>query len=195
MEMREQQALMIIEEMISKTKEDIRDNGFFFLLWGWLVLIAALSNYYLLVYTGYLYHSAPWLLMPLGGVATMLISMQRRSANLRVRTYVEELFRHAMRAFVIAMVVVCMFMPMGNQWAAFYPTIMILYGIWLYISGGMLKFRPLMFGAMLNWILAAAGFVVKDTPTHLLLISAGVLGGYIIPGYLLNRKSRVLNVQ
>jgi hypothetical protein len=45
-----------------------------------------------------------------------------------------------------------------------------------------------MWGGALNWILAALGFMFPSTPNHLLLIAVAVMGGYIIPGYLLKRR-------
>ena len=44
----QQQSLKIIQEMIATSKNNLKDNSFFFLLWGWLVLIASLSNFALI---------------------------------------------------------------------------------------------------------------------------------------------------
>ncbi len=189
MEMDEKQALLLIENMISKTKNEIKDNGFYFLFWGWLVFIAAITNYYLLVFTSFEVHGLPWLiLMPLGGLITIIASMRKAKKAPRVKTYIDDVMKQAIRAFSISLFVVCLTMPMGHQWKAFYPTIIILYAIWLYVSGGMLKFKPLVWGAILNWALAAVGFVFASTENHLLIIAVAVLGGYIIPGYLLKRR-------
>lgn len=189
MQMNEKQALGLIEEMISKAKNDINDNGLYFLFWGWLVFIAAISNYYLLVYTSFEYHSLPWMiLMPFGGVVSAIMGYREKKKKPKVRSYVDDSLKHVVRAFAISMFLVCFFMPAGEQWKAFYPTIMILYSMWLFICGGMLMFKPLMWGAALNWIMAAAGYIFASTETHLILIAIAVLGGYIIPGYLLKRR-------
>ncbi len=189
MDMKETEALSIIEEMIAKTKEDIKDNSSYFLFWGWLVFISAAINYYLLVYTNYEFHSIPWIVfMPFGGIVSAYYGIKERKKEGRVRTYVDETFKHLGRAFGISMLVVCFCMPLGQQWKAFYPTIMVLYSIWLYFSGGMLKFKPLMWGAGLNWLLACVGYIYASTEIHLLLIAVAVLGGYIVPGYLLKIK-------
>lgn len=89
MQMNEKQALGLIEEMISKAKNDINDNGLYFLFWGWLVFIAAISNYYLLVYTSFEYHSLPWMiLMPFGGIVSGIIGFREKKKAPKVRTYV-----------------------------------------------------------------------------------------------------------
>ncbi len=37
--------LNVIYDMIENSKTRIRENAFFYLLWGWLVLIASLSDF------------------------------------------------------------------------------------------------------------------------------------------------------
>ena len=187
--MNERQALSVIEEMITKAKEDIKDNGFYFLFWGWLVFCAAAINYYLLVFTSFNVHGLPWIiLMPLGGIVTVIAGLRERKKIPVVQTYISYMMKYMVWAFSISLIVVCFSMPAGQQWKAFYPTIMVVYAIWLFVSGGLLKFKPLVCGGILNWVLAAIGFIFPSTETHLLLIAAAVFGGYIIPGYLLKQR-------
>lgn len=42
-----QESLRVIRETIDLAKHSFRDNGFYFLLWGWLVVIASATHYYL----------------------------------------------------------------------------------------------------------------------------------------------------
>lgn len=188
--MDEKEALLLIEQMINNAKKELKDNGFYFLLWGWLVFIAAISNYYLLMFTDFEVHSLPWMiLMPLGGIVTFVLSAREKKIAPKVKTYVDEILKQVITAFAVSLLTICLFMPIGGQFKAFYSTIMVIYSIWLYISGGMLKFKPLIWGAFLNWILAAVGFIYASTQIHLILIAIAVLGGFIIPGYLLKQKS------
>jgi len=64
---------------------------------------------------------------------------------------------------------------------------MMVYGIWLFISGGTIRFKPLMIGGIINWILAMAAFFVSFDQ-QLLLLALAVLLGYIIPSYLFKKK-------
>ncbi|MES2725663.1 MAG: hypothetical protein V4643_01080 [Bacteroidota bacterium] len=188
--MKEKEAILLIEEMISKTKEDIRDNGFLYYFWGWLVFIAALLNYTILHFDLFEFHGLPWMvLMPLGGIVTAIISRKNAKLRVKVKTYVSQSMSVSVTAYAISLFIVCFAMPAGEQWKAFYPTIMLIYAIWLYISGGLLKFKPLMWGAALNWSLALTGYLWASTEVHLLLMALGVLGGFIIPGYLLKMKA------
>ena len=186
----EKSALMLIEDMIKSTKEDIKDSGFYFLLWGYLVFIAALSDYYLLEFSTFEIHGLPWIiLMPLGGIITMITSRREKKKE-RVKTYVSESLKYMVRAFCISLFIVCFTMPAANQWRAFYPSIMLIYAMWLYVSGGLLRFKPLMYGAGFNWLIAAVTYFAPTTQLHLLLIALAVLGGYIIPGHMLNARKQ-----
>ena len=186
--MNEKEALLVIEQMINSTKEDIKDNGFYYYMWGWLVFIAAISNAIILHFNLLEVHSLPWIiLMPLGGIITFIASKREKQPS--VKTYVSESMGIVVKAFSISLFIICFAMPLGHQWKAFYPTIMIIYAIWLFVSGGMLKFKPLQYGGILNWLLALVGFVWASTQIHLLLIAMGVIGGFIIPGHLLKSKT------
>jgi hypothetical protein len=66
---------------------------------------------------------------------------------------------------------------------------MVLYGMGLFLSGGALQFKPLIYGGIFCWLCAIAGFEMQNI--YLLLILAlAVLGGYIIPGYLLKMNNK-----
>ena len=73
------------------------------------------------------------------------------------------------------------------------PTIMTLYGIGLFISGGALQFKPLIIGGIFCWVCSFAGFHV-EVIYQLLIIATAVLGGYIIPGHLLQINNKNKNV-
>ena len=65
--------------------------------------------------------------------------------------------------------------------------LMMIYGIWLFVSGGTLEFRPLIIGGILNWGLALISFYL-DFEYQLLALAAAVLLGYIVPGYMLRSR-------
>lgn len=189
MEMNENQALELIETMIHSAKKEIKDNGFYYSFWGWLVFIAALCDYTLLVFFQNENHALPWaVLMPIGGIVTGIVSYRERKKAIATKTYIDDLMKYVMIAFAISLFIVCFIMPMtAANWRSFYPTIMIVYAIWLFISGGALKFKPLIVGGLINWLMAIIAFFVTYD-YQLLLLAFAVLSGYIIPGYLLNKN-------
>ncbi len=92
--------------------------------------------------------------------------------------------RFALVSFLVSLSTVLFFMIRLNSPAIGYPLIMMVYGAWLFISGGALKFRPLLIGGCINWALSLCSmFVVFQW--QLLILALAVLLGYIIPGHML----------
>ncbi|MGZ4033660.1 MAG: hypothetical protein ACXVPU_07950 [Bacteroidia bacterium] len=185
----EQDSLRVIHEMITAAKSDVKGDSFIFLLWGYLVFIASISQF-ILVRMNIDHNDVPWLLMPLGGIVTAVYYM-RRKKNEKAKTHVSEFLKFVWIAFGVAMCVIMFSASFkGNQML---PTIMTLYGIGLFVTGGALKFKPLIIGGIFCWVCAIAGFHV-EVIYQLLIIAAAVLGGYIIPGHLIQLNNKNQNV-
>ena len=169
--------------MIEATKKDLQDNGSWYLLWGWLVFIAC-AIHYSLMKVGYEHPYYAWILMPVGGVISVVKGI-REEKQQRVKTFVDDFMRYVLIAFLV-----CMLMVLFNSGVlklTTYPLLMMVYGVWLFLSGGALSFRPLLIGGIINWALAVIGFYV-GFETQLLLLAAAVMFGYIVPGYMLRSR-------
>ena len=68
------------------------------------------------------------------------------------------------------------------------PLILLLTAFATFLSGVTIKFKPLMMGGMVFWIAAIIGFTVAYE-TQLLIASAAIVLGYLVPGYLLKSKN------
>ena len=177
------ESLQIIQQMISQAKQQYSDDSFMYLLWGWLVFIASLSHY-ILAYEGFEYAQMVWLLMIVGGIASAIYGRKKRKLE-QVKTYIDEFAKYVLTAFMVSLFIVLFFMQ--HLQLNCYPMVMMVYGIWLYVSGGTLRFKPIMIGGIINWVLAIAAFYA-DFNTQLLLLALAVLCGYIIPGYMLRNR-------
>lgn len=183
------ESLALISSMIKKTQGTLQDNGFYFLLWGWLVFVASVGQY-ALVKLGMPDESQyTWaILMPLGGLISGIRGWKDGKKR-TVKTYTDEMLQYSSFAFMAALVIVLVFMSIQGGWELAYPMIMMVYGMWLFISGGALKFKPLIIGGLINFACAIGGFYIH-TIELILLLSFAVLAGYIIPGHMLNAKFR-----
>jgi hypothetical protein len=188
MEMNENKALEIIENMISLAKREIKDNGFYHLMWGYLVFFSAITDYFLLM-RGIENHALVWgILMPLGGLASYVKGFKDKKQQ-RVVSYIDDIMKSLVIAFVISLLIVCLIMPMtAKHWRSFFPVLMVVYAFSLYLFGGILQFKPLQFGALFVWLSAGIAFFV-GYDYQLLLLAFAVLAGFIIPGHLLNLRS------
>lgn len=178
--MTEQQGFDIIQRMINSAKQDLGDKSFYYLWWGWLVFIASVCQF-VLIQLNYNNSGMVWLLMPLGAIVSGIYSSRERKKE-RVKTYFDEFNKNVLVAFLVSLFIVLIFM--WKLQLNCYPMVMMIYGVWLYISGGALRFKPIMWGGVINWLLAVAAFFF-DFKIQLLLLAAAVLFGYIIPGYML----------
>lgn len=184
----QEESLRIIHDMISTAKNDVKADAFIFLLWGYLVFIASISQF-ILAQMNVENNDVVWLLMPVGAIITVVYSV-RKNRKIRTKTYVSEFLKYIWIAFCAAMMVIMFFHSWGQ--GQILPLIMTLYGIGLFISGGALKFTPLIIGGVFCWLCAIAGFKA-EVLYQLPIIALAVLGGYIIPGHLLklNNKKQV----
>jgi hypothetical protein len=179
-----EQSLLIISEMIQAAKSEISDNGFFYLLWGWLVFVASLGQYVLLYLLHSSYNWVPWaVLMPLGVIVSRVYGSRLKKKK-KVKTFLDQFMSYALVAFLVSLFTVLFYMGITNSPSLAYPLIMMVYGAWLFISGGALKFKPLLIGGCINWALSFCAMFV-GFQWQLLILAMAVLLGYIIPGHML----------
>jgi len=190
--------MKIIEDMLYTAKKEVKDNGAFFLLWGWLVFIAAMgqlamhwlgySQKALMVteHFGIELDGITWLiLMPLGGILSIIISRKEQKQE-KVKTWFDDVMKYLWIAFGAVLFIILV--AMGYLHVNLYPVLIGLYGLGLFITGGTLKFKPLIIGGITCWVLAMVSVFVTDEYATLCL-ALSVLIGYIIPGYILKKQS------
>jgi len=188
---RPEESLQLIESMIRTARKKLADDGFYFIFWGWLVFIAAMTHYITIVLNipdGYLV----WpVLMPLGAIISIYYDRKQRKQE-KVRTYIDTYLMYLWGGFGIATVLTIVFMqPHGIH--VTYFCLMILYGLATFISGGLLSFKPLVFGSLVSFACAVISVFAGEVE-QLLIISIALLGSYIIPGHMLRSKFKSENV-
>jgi hypothetical protein len=180
-----EQSLQLINKMISEVKNDLHDNGFFFLFWGWLVFVSAITNYILLkMGSGYAFYVWP-ILMPLGGIISAVYAISRKKKEgKRVKTFVDRAMSYVWIAFGVALFIV---LSSGSVvgFEKVYPFVLLVYGIGTFITGGIIKMKLLVFGGIICWILAIVAFYVTFD-IQLLLLAAAIAIAYVIPGHVIN---------
>lgn len=174
-------SIAIIEEMINKTKQRYSDSGFLFLLWGYFVVFAALLNYVLMKMDNEYAYIGWAIFMPLGGLISTIYSFKEKSKPY-VKTYTDDVMKYTWMAFGILLAVVLIFM--GRLGLNTYPLIMVAYGVPTLITGGVLKFKPLIFGALGSVLIGIVAFNFKFD-VQLLLLCAAIIVSYLIPGHLI----------
>jgi hypothetical protein len=184
-ELSPQESLDLISKMISKTKDSVADDSFYFLFWGWLVFACCISQYVLKIYFHYPNHFAVWWTMPLGGIITAIYG-SRQSRVKKVKSFVDEALGYLWIAVALSfMVLVIINMLSSNAiWQTAFTYYILLYAIGTFVSGSLIRFKPLIIGGAINFVLAAVS--IKFSYDNQLLIGGlAILISYIIPGHLL----------
>jgi len=179
-------SLKLIESMIHQAQNRFTENGTLYLLWGWTVFLCSLVHYFFLKFTAYSTASLIWLLV----VFVMLYQifyLSKKRQTVKVRTYTDEIIGYVWMTFGICMGLLIIIMNKLHIWMLFYPFIFLFYGIPTFLSGAIMRFKPLMFGGICCWILSIAASFITSIEVILLLVPA-VLFGWIIPGYLLRAR-------
>ena len=182
-----QQSLQIIQSMISKVKDNISENRFYFLLWGWLTFLAILIQFMLKVVFHYQHHYLVWLVTIPAVLITVLRSRKRERTM--PRTYVSESMSYLWKGIGISFFILCLIISSTKEgWLNGYPFYVLFYGLGTFVSGKILQFRPLIIGGIINWLLACVAVLVYFD-YQMLVAAAAILTSYIIPGHLLKSKN------
>ena len=185
-----EQSLMLISSMISKTKKDMSDDSIYFLVWGWITFICCTGQFVLKHILKYEQHYQVWWLVIIGIVFSIWKGINEGKQK-RVKTYVGESMKYLWIGMGISYFVLSMILDKIGWGAAVFPFFIMLYGLGTFVSGGFLKFRPLIIGGIIAWVLAiAAAYVEYDY--QMLFGAAAILVSYIIPAYMLRSKDKQL---
>jgi hypothetical protein len=177
-----QESLALIAEAIRKTKENFRENSRFFLLWGWLMAAASLGFFLLRQYTQTRFFFLPFPVLALVGIVTTLVWFRRLKAEAPTETYLGYFFNRLWMVLALSFILV-VYISVSRGWPPFLYTLIVA-AIGTMVSGLAMKFRPLVWGGMLFFAAAVAGVYLPD-PYLPLLTGFAMVGGYLVPGYLL----------
>ncbi|MBK8225929.1 MAG: hypothetical protein IPK70_01985 [Flavobacteriales bacterium] len=181
-----EQSLKIIESMIGQAKRSFSRFSFYFLLWGVLLTGAMLATYLLADLDPAIRHGMPWGVAGIGGGIISSIHGARQGRQEPVSNPMDGVIGWLWSSFVITMIITIVVSVLDNRDPGAMVTL--LTGIPTFMTGQILRFRPLIFGGLLFW---AAGIAMHFTDQAGLLTAlyCGAMGlGYIIPGILLKRQ-------
>jgi hypothetical protein len=180
-------SLELIAEVIAKTRENIREHSFLFLLWGWLIAIASFSFFILHEYSSFRLFFLPFPILALTGIIITVLYFGRKRHE--PETYISHFLKILWQVLGIGFLLV-VFISLVQTNPPFTYT-MLIGGIGTLVSGLVLQFRPLIFGGILFLLFSVLSvFVVDDYKP--LVHGLAIVTGYLIPGYLL-KYSKIEN--
>ncbi len=179
-----EESLKVITAMINKTRVNVIQSSFHLLFWGWLIFVSSLSEFLLWKFTDF---ASPWYVwfFVIPGVFVSMIYGFTKGRKASLHTYAEGIYVWIWMAFLIASLVLVVIHSSNME--SFAPYILLLAAIPTFLSGIVLKFRPLIWGGVSFWIFALAAHFGGPTVSGLAM-PAATITGYLIPGYLLRKK-------
>ena len=182
-----EESLEIITGMISTAKSNFAKGGsFYFLLWGGIIACANFGHYILGVHTSYPHPYVVWLLVIPAVIITILYSVKRKRSSSVISSF-DRLYGQLWWAVFVGIIVVLAFMPNLNYNTT--PIILLFSAIGTYITGQILRFKPLIFGGITLALMAIVAFML-EVPDQFLLAGFAMLAGYVVPGFMLKREER-----
>ncbi len=179
------ESLKLIETMIGQAKQSFRRNSFYFLMWGVLLIAAMVFNYVMALQDSPIGKYAWPVVGLLGGLLSWLHGA-RETKEQHVRTIMDRMMIWVWAGYLATMLVIMMGSgASGGAMSA--ASIIVLTGLPTFLTGQLMRFKPLIFGGVLFWVLGAAAYFVDMQAVALLYIAA-MLFGYLLPGYLLKRQ-------
>jgi len=179
--------------MINRAKDRFAEDGSMYLLWGWAVFICSLTQFVLLHYFKYPQHYIVWF-ASWGVIIWQIIYMRRKHRYKRVRTYTGYILGYVWLTFVIVIFLLAFLVGRltgGDYYIHINPILLVLYGMPIFLSGIILRFRPLIVGGIGCWVLSVVAMLIENYDYQFLMIPLAMIIAWIIPGYLLRAKYKL----
>jgi hypothetical protein len=183
-EMTAQQSLAIITEMINNAKGNVQQDSFYFLLWGWTIMLANIGMF-VLTSLNVAHPYAIWAIT----IPAWIISLYKGfkdGKKQRVSSHLDSISGYLWVVFGVCIFTIVAFGYKLNF--QLNPLILIISSIPTFLSGVIIRFKPLMYGGVAFWIGGIIGFLVPKEYQPLIGAFA-ILIGYLIPGYLLKTRT------
>ena len=185
-----EESFEIIKKAIINFKMNYRESSKVFLLWGWILTFACISNFVIvkILQSKEAYESmnlfilGNWLVFCSVGFVILLLMTRKTNMGKKVyshiESYVKNLWWVIAASFVVA-TFICIRLEVTPP-----PIMLLIAGIATTTSGLLIKFKPLIIGGMTFFLFSiATAFVTNEYIS--LITGAAVICGYLVPGYFL----------
>ena len=181
-----EESLQIIEKMINRTKGNLYENSFYFLLWGWIVLFGILGHTILANFTDFSKPYLVWLIIIPGIIANTIYGI-RQGKKKGISSHLDLVSFMIWIAFLVSYGIILVFMKKFDY--KIVPIIFLLAGNATFLSGIVIKFKPLVWGGIVFW-LGVIGLFTLPGNLVIFVSPLAIILGYLVPGYLLKFENK-----
>jgi len=187
----------IINKAISNFKVNYKENAQVFLLWGWILTFASISTFIILkILNSWEAHELKagkwelkglfilgnWVVFWIIGFITLFFINRKQNKDKKIFSHIDNFIDKlwwVIAASYFVVIFLCIKLGIAPP-----PIMLLIAGIATTTTGLVIKFKPLINGGILFFIFSiAATFVINEYSA--LVVSASIICGYLIPGYLL----------
>lgn len=176
-------SIEIIESMYNESKRSLHRNSFYFILWGLLLVPAGIAEYILRESDKF------WMIWPVVGISGGIIAAiygYRDGKRAGAQTAGDRIYNYTWGAFIALLI---LSLPISFKFnISPHILILMLAGYATFVSGGIAKFTPFILGGIALVIGSILCATVVDIQYHGLVFAAGILLGYVIPGFMLRNQ-------
>jgi len=180
----------LIQKHISNFKMNYKENAKIFLLWGWILTAAGISNFIILRVLRSKeafelmgpYSLGNWALFLLVGFIFMFIFLRKLNRERKVYSHLDAYFNKLWQVTAATFFVgtfICIRLGIIPP-----PIMLLIAGLATTVSGLFIRFKPLVIGGISFFLFSMAATFVNNEYIAL-LTSAAIACGYLIPGYFL----------
>ena len=191
MNMTEKESFELITSMINKAKNRVGETGTLYLLWGWLIFMCCTVQFVGLHFFHFENIFYVWFLTWLM-LIYQIFFLSKEGKKRKVKTYTGEINGFVWLVFFICLMLVIFIGSFLKKYEVINPILLVLYGMPTFLSGIILKFKPLIIGGICCWVLSIISvFIPADY--QLLFVAVAVIAAWIIPGYILKQNFKKEN--
>ena len=185
-----EQSLAIITNMIRQAKGNVKRNSIYLILWGTTSAVANLGMFILML-MDYQKPHVVWLITVPAWIATIYISY-KYSREETMSSHLDRINAFLWYSYGIILLAIVAFGYKINY--QINPIVLLISAVPAFVSGTIIKFRPLALGGILFGVFGIACFLV-DGPWQYLIGAIAVTTGHLVPGLVLRNKTDRQDVQ
>ncbi|HZI25528.1 MAG TPA: hypothetical protein VFD46_10635, partial [Chryseolinea sp.] len=178
-----QQSLDIITKMIRQAHGNVKRNSVYLILWGLVITLANLGMF-VLMWVEYPMPYLVWLITIPAWILTIYISY-RHGKNAVAISHFDRINAILWYSYGIVIFTIIVFGYKINF--QLNPVILLVSAIPAFVSGTIIKFRPLAIGGILLWVFGILCFLVGG-PWQYLIGAIAVTSGHLVPGLMLRNN-------
>ncbi len=179
-----EQSLELITKMIRQAKGNVQRSAIYLILWGCTIAVANLGMFTLMM-LDYPRPYVVWLATIPAWIASIYISLKHRK-EATMSTHLDHINALLWYSYGVVILGIVMFGFKINY--QLNPVILLISAVPAFVSGVIIKFRPLTVGGILFWIFGIICFLSQG-PWQYLVGAVAVISGHLVPGLLLRNKT------